>query len=86
MVVDLQNRHTDTHTHTHTDTHGKNQNERMPSVSLLHGIKHHIATIAESSVLMAITQFIPKTIGNRKKRLCVRLRLEDKHHLRKSAD
>ena len=26
------------------------------------------------------------TIGNRKKRLCVRLRSEDKHHLRKSAD
>ena len=29
---------------------------------------------------------IPKTIGNRKKRLCVRLRSEDKHHLRKSSD
>ena len=28
----------------------------------------------------------PKTIGNRKKRLCVRLRLGNKHHLRKSAD
>ena len=27
-----------------------------------------------------------KTIGNRKKRLCVRLRSGDKHHLRKSAD
>ena len=27
-----------------------------------------------------------KTIGNRNKRLCVRLRSEDKHHLRKSAD
>ena len=26
----------------------------------------------------------PKTMGNRKKRLCVRLRSEDKHHLRKS--
>ena len=29
---------------------------------------------------------IPKTIGIRKKRLCVRLRSGDKHHLRKSAD
>ena len=29
---------------------------------------------------------IPKTIGNRKKRLCVRLCSGDKHHLRKSAD
>ena len=29
---------------------------------------------------------IPKTIGNRKKRLCVRLRSGDKHHLRKSSD
>ena len=31
---------------------------------------------------------IIKTIGNRKKisRLCVRLRSEDKHHLKKSAD
>ena len=31
-------------------------------------------------------KLILKTIGNRKKRLCVRLRSEDKHHLRKSAD
>ena len=31
-------------------------------------------------------KLIPKTIGNRKKRLCVRLRSRDKHHLRKSAD
>ena len=31
-------------------------------------------------------KLIPKTIGNRKKRLCVRLRSGDKHHLRKSAD
>ena len=31
-------------------------------------------------------KLIPKTIGNRKKRLCVRLRPGDKHHLRKSAD
>ena len=31
-------------------------------------------------------KLIPKTIGNRKKRLCVRLRLGNKHHLRKSAD
>ena len=30
-------------------------------------------------------ELIPKTIGNRKK-LCVRLRSGDKHHLRKSAD
>ena len=30
-------------------------------------------------------KLIPKTIGNRKKRLCVRLRSGDKHHLRKSA-
>ena len=30
-------------------------------------------------------KLIPKTIGN-KKRLCVRLRSGDKHHLRKSAD
>ena len=30
-------------------------------------------------------KLIPKTIGNRK-RLCVRLRLGNKHHLRKSAD
>ena len=29
---------------------------------------------------------IPKTIGNRKKRLCVRLRSGDKHHLRKPSD
>ena len=29
---------------------------------------------------------IPKIIGNRKKRLCVRLRSGDKHHLRKSSD
>ena len=27
-----------------------------------------------------------KTIVNRKKRLCVRLRSEDEHHLRKSSD
>ena len=31
-------------------------------------------------------KLIPKTIGNRKKRLCVRLRLGNKHHLKKSAD
>ena len=31
-------------------------------------------------------ELIPKTIGNRKKRLCVRLRSRDKHHLRKFAD
>ena len=31
-------------------------------------------------------KLIPKTIGNRKKRLCVRLRSGDKHHLRKSSD
>ena len=32
-------------------------------------------------------QLIPKTIGNKNlKRLCVRLRSEDKHHLKKSAD
>ena len=31
-------------------------------------------------------KLILKTIGNRKKRLCVTLRSEDKHHLRKSAD
>ena len=31
-------------------------------------------------------KLIPKTIGNRKKRLCVRLLSRDKHHLRKSAD
>ena len=31
-------------------------------------------------------KLIPKTIGNRKKRLCVRLRSGDRHHLRKSAD
>ena len=31
-------------------------------------------------------KLIPKTIGNRKKRLCVRLRSGDKHYLRKSAD
>ena len=31
-------------------------------------------------------KLIPKAIGNRKKRLCVRLRSEGKHHLRKSAD
>ena len=29
---------------------------------------------------------IPKAIGNRKKRLCVRLRSGDRHHMRKSAD
>ena len=29
---------------------------------------------------------IPKTTGNRKRGLCVRLRSGDKHHLRKSAD
>ena len=31
-------------------------------------------------------KLLPKTIGNRKKRLCLRLRSEDKHHLRKYAD
>ena len=31
-------------------------------------------------------KLIPKTIGNRKKRLCVRLRSGNKRHLRKSAD
>ena len=31
-------------------------------------------------------QINTKTIGNRKKRLCVRLRSGDKHHLRKSSD
>ena len=31
-------------------------------------------------------KLIPKTIGNRKKRLCARLRSGDKHPLRKSAD
>ena len=31
-------------------------------------------------------KLILKTIGNRKKRLCMRLRSEDKHHLWKSAD
>ena len=31
-------------------------------------------------------KLMPKTIGNRKKRLCVRLRSRDKHHLRKSWD
>ena len=33
-----------------------------------------------------MNQINTKTIGNRKKRLCVRLRSGDKHHLRKSAD
>ena len=33
-----------------------------------------------------VRRLILKTIGNSKKRLCVRLRSEDKHHLRKSAD
>ena len=31
-------------------------------------------------------ELIPKTIGNRKNRLYLRVRLEDKHHLKKSAD
>ena len=31
-------------------------------------------------------KLIPKTIGNRKKRLCVRLRSGDKQHLKKSSD
>ena len=31
-------------------------------------------------------KLIPKTIRNRKKRLCVKLRSGDKHHLRKSSD
>ena len=31
-------------------------------------------------------KLLPKTIGNRKKRVCVRLRSGEKHHLRKSAD
>ena len=33
-----------------------------------------------------MTVSAPKTIGNRKKRLCARLRSEDKHHLRKSSN
>ena len=40
-------------------------------------------------VLLLIEKLNPintKTIGNRKKRLCVRLRSGDKHHLRKSSD
>ena len=43
--------------------------------------------ISGCSVLLLIEKMklIPKTIGNRK-RLCVRLRSVDKHHLRKSAD
>ena len=36
--------------------------------------------------ILVIKILILKTIGNRKKRLSVRLRSEDKHHLRKSAD
>ena len=37
-------------------------------------------------LFLHIYQLIPKIIRNRKKRLCVRLRSGDKHHLRKSAD
>ena len=38
-----------------------------------------------ASALPIIPKTIPKTIGNRKKRLCLRLRSGDKHHLRKFA-
>ena len=37
-------------------------------------------------VAMTQSELVPKTIGNRKERLCVRLHSEEKHHLRKSAD
>ena len=47
--------------------------------------------ITHSSVLLilskkSISKLIPKTIENRKKILCVRLRSGDKHHLRKYVD
>ena len=45
--------------------------------------------ISGFKVVLLIKKWIKlklKTIGNRNKRLCVRLRSEDKHHLRKSAD
>ena len=41
------------------------------------------AWLSSCSVIQGL---LPKTIGNRKKKLCVRLRSGDKHHLRKSAD
>ena len=47
-------------------------------------ILHELRTLSFASFYLTI--LIPKTIGNRKKRLCVRLRSEEKHHLRKSSD
>ena len=45
-----------------------------------------IEFLAEPSSSKKWIKLKPKTIGNRKKRLCVRLRSGDKHHLKKSSD
>ena len=65
--------------------------DRFSSVTRWQGIEAPKETIEFSAALSFFSskkwiKLIPKTIGNRKKRLCVRLRSGDKHHLKKSSD
>ena len=52
----------------------------------IEALRQTIEFSAAPSLSKKWIKLITKTIGNRKKRLCVRLRSGDKHHLRKSSD